>query len=82
MPLINCEINLILIWSTNLVISTHTDKNQAATFGITDAKLYVPVVILSTDDNGKLMQQLKSRFRSTNAINIDQKQQYSYETNT
>ena len=41
MPLINCEINLILTWSLNCVIS---EDNIVTTFTITDTKLYVPVV--------------------------------------
>ena len=52
MPLINCEINLILTWSSTCVI---TDSTTAGTFEITDKKLYVPVVILSTQDNSKLL---------------------------
>ena len=39
--------------------------NQVPTFTITDTKLYVSVVILSTQDNGKLLQQLKSGFKRT-----------------
>ena len=39
--------------------------NQRATFLITDAKLYVPVVTLSTQDNAKLLEQLKSGFKRT-----------------
>ena len=39
------------------------DANQNATFAITDTKLYVPVVTLSTQDNAKLLQQLKSGFK-------------------
>ena len=62
MPLINCEINLILILSANCVLS---EGNGATTFAITDIKLYVPVVTLSTLDNTKLLQQLKSGFRRT-----------------
>ena len=42
--LINCEINLIITWSVNRVISI-ADSNQA-TFAITDTKLYVSVVAL------------------------------------
>ena len=57
MPLINCEINPGLAWSKNCVIS-NAAANQDTTFEITDAKLNVPVVTLSTDDNGKPMQQL------------------------
>ena len=48
MPLINCEINLILTWSTNCVIVSTNVANQNATFEITDTKLYVPVVTLPT----------------------------------
>ena len=64
MPLINFEINLILTWSVNCVISKAA-ANQVTTFAITDTKLYVPVVPLSTDDNGKLLQQLKLGFKCT-----------------
>ena len=55
MPLINCQINLILTCSQNYVIS-NAAVNKATTFAITYRKLYVPVVTLSTDDNGKLLQ--------------------------
>ena len=67
MPLINCEINLILTWSANCVVS-NAATNQETAFAITDRKLYVPVVPLSTDDNGKL-QQLKSDFKRTTKWN-------------
>ena len=63
-PLINCEINLILTWSANCVIS-NVAANQATTFTISDTKLHVSVVTLSTDDNAKLLQQLKSGFKRT-----------------
>ena len=48
MPLINCEVNLILTWSSTCVLIATGIQNQASTFAITDAKLNVPVVILST----------------------------------
>ena len=54
MPLINSEINLILIWPANCVIS-NAAANQATIFSITNTKLYVPDVTLSTDHNGKLI---------------------------
>ena len=63
MPLINCEVNLILTWSSTCVIVSTGDANEAATFAITDTKLYVPVVTLSTQENTKFLQQLKSGFR-------------------
>ena len=60
MPLGNGEINLILTLSTNCVIANSTG---AATFAITDTKLYVRLVALSNQDNTKLRQQLKSGFK-------------------
>ena len=63
MPLINCEINLILTWSANCVIVSTNVANQNETFAITDTKLYVPAVTLSTQDNAKLLRQLKSGFK-------------------
>ena len=63
MPLINCEVNLILTWSSTCVITSVIVANQAATFTITDTKLYVPVVTLSTQENTKFLQQFKSGFK-------------------
>ena len=60
MPLIKCEVNLISTWSSTFVITTSAG---AGAFQITDAKLYVPVVTLSTEGNSKLLQQLKSSFK-------------------
>ena len=62
MPLINCKVNLILTWSKNFVISSATGETK---FSITETKLYVPVITLSTQDNAKLLQQLKSGFKRT-----------------
>ena len=69
--LTNYEINLVLTWSANCVIS-NAAANKAITFAITDTKLYVLVVTLSTDDNGKLLQQSKLGFKRT--INWDKYQ--------
>ena len=63
MPLINCEVNLILTWSSTCVLIATNAQNQNATFAITDTKLYVPVVTLSTHENTKFFQQLKSGFK-------------------
>ena len=60
MPLINCEVNIILTWSSTSVI---TNSNGAGAFAITDTKFYVPVVTLSTEENTKFFQQLKSGFK-------------------
>ena len=59
MPLINCEVNLILTWSKDCVI---TNSAGEGTFAITETKLYLPIVTLSTKGNEKLLQQLKSGF--------------------
>ena len=46
------------------MIITATDvADQATTFSITDTKLYVPIIILSTRDNAKLFGQLESGFK-------------------
>ena len=65
MPLINCEINLILTWSVNCAIVSTNVANQGVTFSISSTKRYVPVVTLSTQNNAKLLQQLKSGFKRT-----------------
>ena len=65
-PLINYEINLVPNWSVTY-ITYNAAANQAVPFEITDTKLHVPVVTLSTQDNAKLLQQSKSGFkRKTN----------------
>ena len=63
MPLINCEVNFILTWSSTCVVLATNIPNQNATFAITDTKLYVLVVTLSTQENTKFFQQLKSGFK-------------------
>ena len=52
----------ILDWSTDCAISSAIGKE---TFAITDTKLYVPIVTLSTQDYAKLIEQLNSGFKST-----------------
>ena len=73
MPLINCEINLILTCSPNCVIS---EGNRATTFAITDTKLHVPVATLSNQPNTKFPQQLQ-----LTEININQKYQQKDQMN-
>ena len=60
MSLINCEVNLVLTWSKDCVI---TNSTGAGKFQITKTKLYVSVATLSAQDNVKLLQQLKSGFK-------------------
>ena len=70
-PIINCEIELILNLSKNCVLANMTvdaDADPAivgVTFKITDTKLYVSVVTLSKENDAKLLEQLKSGFQRT-----------------
>ena len=70
-PLINCELGLILTWSKNCVLADMTVRNAEGDnpaiiaptgleFKITGAKLYVAVVSLSKENDIKLLEQLKS----------------------
>ena len=63
LPSINCKINLDLNWSEKYFIVTTNLAAQARTLSINDKKLYVPVLSLSTQDNTKLIEQLKSGFK-------------------
>ena len=54
-----------MTWSANCVIIYTNVENQNPTFEITETKLYVPVATLSTQDNTKLLQQVKSGFKRT-----------------
>ena len=63
MSLINCEVNLILTWSSTCVLIATNSPNQNGTFAITDTKIHVPIVTLSTQENTKFFQQLKSGFK-------------------
>ena len=66
MPLLNCEVNLILTWSKDCVVTNSTGEGK---FAITETKLYVLVVTSSTKDNEKLLQRLESGFKKTTSWN-------------
>ena len=59
MPLINCKVELSLKWYERCLLTAAT----TATFKITDAKLYVPIVTLSAEDNAKLSKLLSKGFK-------------------
>ena len=70
MPLINCNIELSLKWIKNYVLTTapiganaNATGADSATFETTDAKLYVPIVALSAEDNAKLPKLLNKGFK-------------------
>ena len=60
MQQISCKVNIILTLSENCVIVFSTVTNQGTTISIAVIKLYVPFVTLSTQDNAKLLDQVKS----------------------
>ena len=75
-PLISCEVSLELKWDKNCEIPSLEQRQvdagppvvrdnapTGATLSITDCKLYIPVVTLSTDDEIKLLTNLKSGFK-------------------
>ena len=70
-PLINCRVDLSLRWIENCVLSGGENINDAAvvnagtaaTFKLTDAKLYVSIVALSTEDIVKLSNLLSKGFK-------------------
>ena len=78
-PLINCEDELILTWFKNCVliskltrdadhdapIDGKIDNPENETFEVTDTKLHVPVITLSTKDDNNFLEQLKSGFKRT-----------------
>ena len=90
-PLINCEISLILTRTEKCVLTSKTARDAVpaqrgnpavaavndptnATFKITETKLYVPVVTLSTEDDDNFLRQLKSGFKNLlTRINTDRK---------
>ena len=59
-PLINCKVELSLKWYENCILSS---AGTAATFTITDTKLYVPVVTLKIEDDAKLSELLSNGFK-------------------
>ena len=61
MPLINCKVELSLNWIERCLLTVA----NTATFKITDAKLYVPIVTLSAEDNVKLSKLLSEGFKRT-----------------
>ena len=64
MPLVNCKIDLELTCHKDCIISSaNAAANRVVSFMITDTKLYVPIVTLSTKDNTNLAKQLNEGFK-------------------
>ena len=66
MPLINCKVELSLKWYKNCILSS---AETAATFAITDTKLYVSVVTLKIEDNAKSSKLLGEGFKRSVYLN-------------
>ena len=62
MPLINYKVEFSLGWYEEFILSS---AGTAATFTITDAKLYVPIVTLRIEDNKKLSKLLNEEFKGS-----------------
>ena len=80
-PLINCKVELSLRWNKNCVLSNVAGNS---TFKITDAKLYVPVVTLSTEDNAKLSKLMTEGFKRSvywNEYKVIPEQRYNANDN-
>ena len=60
MPLINCKVSLELNWIGDCILPS---ARNSAKFVITDAKLHVPIVTLSTKDSANLTKQLNEGFK-------------------
>ena len=80
MPLINCEVSLTLMWSSDCVLTSKATRDAnpdadpamveinnptSASFPIIETKLCIPVVTLSTQDDNKLLQQKKTGYKRT-----------------
>ena len=90
MPLINCDISLILTWSQNYELTSKgvreavADDNLIleinasinATFKIKDSKLYVPIITLLTQDDNRLLKQLKTGLKKKHLNGIKQVRNY------
>ena len=57
--------HLIVVMIILACLISYSNSTGAGTFAMVNTKLYVPVVNLSTQDNAKLLQQLKSGFKGT-----------------
>ena len=76
-PLVNCEVSLILSWSEARVITSmekrilvarqpnRGDSQESAAFKIKGSKLCVPVVTSSAENDNKRLEQLKTGFKRT-----------------
>ena len=89
--MINCEVELNLLWTESCALVLHHSSITCVDFKITVTKLYVPLVNLYINDNIKVLKSLKQGFNRTVSRNkyryrqyvdkIDLKQQYHQKNN-
>ena len=78
MILINCKVHLELNWIEDCILSIAGDPEK---FNITDAKLYVPIVTLSTKDNVNLTKELNDGFKQLEQLKLEQLSDYTCKSN-
>ena len=67
-PLINCDISIMLTWPKNSILVASFVTNQEPTLTITDTKLYVSVITLSTLSTRKIIETIRIRIQKNNSL--------------
>ena len=71
-----------MTWSEDFILISNVTADQIQQFATADTKLYVPVATLSTQENVKLLNQVKSILKEQlTGINANQSYEYRHETN-
>ena len=71
-----------MTWSEDFILISDVTADQVRQFATADTKLYVPVAPLLTQENVKLLNQVKSILKGQlTGININQSYEYRHETN-
>ena len=65
LPLINCEVELDLLWTKYFVLMEHYNNITGIKFVIASIKFYIPVTIFSINNNIKLLENMKQGFKRT-----------------
>ena len=65
LSLINCEIELDLLWTKDCVLIEQNNNITGVNFVVTCTKLYVQVVTFSVNDNINFLENIKQGFKRT-----------------
>ena len=63
LPVINCEIELDLLWTKYCVLIEENNDITGVNFAIIATKLYLPVVTLSINDNINFLRNIRQGFK-------------------